>query len=43
MAGVVIMSLPVIGTFFAEGFLVEGLTAGSVKGQASASSCVIAG
>jgi multiple sugar transport system permease protein len=33
MAGAVIMSLPVIGIFFAaERFLVEGLTAGSVKG-----------
>jgi multiple sugar transport system permease protein len=33
MAGAVIMSIPVIGIFFAaERFLVEGLTAGSVKG-----------
>jgi multiple sugar transport system permease protein len=33
MAGAVIISLPVIVIFFiAERFLVEGLTAGSVKG-----------
>jgi multiple sugar transport system permease protein len=33
MAGAVVISLPVILVFFvAERFLVEGLTAGSVKG-----------
>ena len=33
MAGAVIISLPIIIIFFvAERFLVEGLTAGSVKG-----------